>query len=163
MELLLNKTNVHGIPVYVESWAAALVSNLVSTALMRWEREYEKLPESFYMLICPQVEINARGGLPADIHEYIDAKLTCRQFTGCHKPYFIALFVDKSAEESCLKTQQLLAWSEAYKVNIKEGDVILHFVGCTEELDDEIESEFSEKKKKFQELISTGELMRILE
>lgn len=162
MELVLNKTDVHGIPVYVESWAAALVPNLVSTALGRWEREYEKLPESFYMLICPQVEINARGGLPADIHEYIDPKLTCRQFTGCLKPYFIALFMHQSAEDRCLKTQQLLAWSEAYKVKIKDGDVILNFVACTEELDDEIDTEFSENKKIFQELISTGELMRIL-
>lgn len=153
--------DVIGVPDFVKSWSAVSIPNFVYTVLDRWDREFGALPDSFYIVMCPQVEINARGGLPEGVHEYIDPRLRCRQFTGCHKPYFFAIFKGKDAHSRCLEVLQLLAWSEAYQVKLENERMVLIYQGSTEEPDDDGDRE--DEHTRFKNLISTGQLIQILE
>lgn len=148
------------IPDYVKSWSAASIPNFVHTVLDRWEREFGALPDTFCVVMCPQVEINSRGGLPDGVYEYIDPKLTCRQFTGCHKPYFFAIFLGANAMQSCIEVQESLAWSEAYQVTCKADRLILQYLGSTEDLEEET---VNANPGRLKELVSSGQIIRILE
>lgn len=162
MKPLPRDVEITRVPSHVQAWSAARLPGFVQAVLGRWRREHGPLPEHLYMVVCPQVEINARGGLPAEVHAITDPRLTCRQFTGCHKPYFVALFHGVDAAEQCRRAQALLAWSEAYAVQIAPTAIRLRMEGYTEDLDAE-EGPAAAPGRSLQELLRTGELVRILE
>ena len=149
------------VPAHVQSWSVARIAGFVPAVLNRWQREFGELPERFHMVACPQVEINARGGLPSEMHAISDPRLTCRHFTGCHKPYFVALFKGADSAERCLRAQELLAWSEGYCVELTPSAIRLRLEGYSEDLEDE---ELPPGQiRTLQDLLRTGELVRILE
>jgi hypothetical protein len=92
------KRSISGNAPYVESWRWR-ISGFVFAVLKRWQRNYGELPHSFCMVMCPQVEINALGGLPSRAAALTHPKLSCRHFTGCHKPYFVVIFMGEDADE----------------------------------------------------------------
>ena len=156
-----DRVEISEVPVYVESWTVAKIPGFVDAVLSRWEREHGELPTRFQMAMCPQVEVNAVGGLPSKVHEMTDPRLTCRHFTGCHKPYLVVLFFGEDADSRRQQVQELLSWSEGYAVEKTGAVVRLRYAGCTEEIDNE--SSQRPNRRRLQELLKSGELIRILE
>ena len=156
-----DSVEIRDVPVYVESWTVAKIPGFVAAVLNRWQREHGELPARFHMAMCPQVEINAMGGLPSRVRELTDPRLTCRHFTGCHKPYLVVIFVGDDADSRRQQAQELLSWSEGYAVEKTESAVQLTFAGCTEEVDHDEDPR--PNARRLQELLESGELIRILE
>ena len=92
MKQLAKKLELVDVPPYVASWNAAKIPGFVLAVLSRWQRSQDGLPDRFFMVMCPQVEVNARGGLPPRVVEMTDPRLRCKHFTGCQRPYFVVLF-----------------------------------------------------------------------
>ncbi len=156
-----NTIEISGVPQHVESWTVAKIPGFVTAVLGRWEREHGDLPSRFQMAMCPLVEVSAMGGLPDKVHELTDPRLTCRHFTGCHKPYLVVIFVGEDADSRRQQVQDLLPWSEGYAVEKTGSEIRLRFAGCTEE----VEQDDSPRPpaRRLQELLETGELIKILE
>jgi len=127
---------IHGLPANVASWSAAGIPGFVLAVLDRWRRNSGRLPTRFVMVLCPQTEINAAGGLPARVRELTDPRLRFQHFTGCHRPYVILLHAAENAEEWRREVQGRLAWSESYQVECRDGVLRLRFVDAVEERDE---------------------------
>jgi hypothetical protein len=138
----------------------ARIPGFVPAVLRRWQRAHGPLPTRFVMVMCPQVEINAMGGLPPEVIELTDPRLRCRHFTGCHRPYFVMLFVGADAEARRRRIQGLLSWSEGYGVEIDRQSIKLEFAGAAEEVENRPEN--TARVRTLQDLLATGELVSIL-
>ena len=139
----------------------AKIPGFVIAVLKRWQRSHGELPNRFFLVMCPQVEINAMGGLPARVYELTDPRLRCRHFTGCHKPYFVVIFIGEDAGQRRAEVQHLLSWSESYEVEITNETVKLSFSDATEDSGNERTD--LPKQRTLQQLLETGELVSILE
>ena len=122
-----------GLPPYISSWSAVGLPGFIMSVLNRWQRNYGELPAKFVLLACPQVEINAMGGLPVRVSELTDCRVRVQQFTGCHRPYLVILLLGDDAEERREAIQPLLPWSEGYHVALSENSTQLHFVAAVED------------------------------
>jgi len=151
-----------GVPMYLESWIVAKIPKFVPSILSRWQRNGVSLPERFFLLLCPVAEINSHGGLPDRVQLLTDARLSCKHFTGCHRPYFAALFFGETAEPGCQAVLERLAWSEAYQVQLDPEAIRLNFFGATEDLDEQDLPAPKRPQRSVQELLATGELLEIL-
>jgi len=159
---LPDKVEISDVPPYVEIWSVAKIPNFMQAVLERWQREHGELPPRFYVTMCPQVEVNAAGGLSSRVIELTDPRLRCRHFTGCHKPYFVVFFMGEDAQTHQSEVQGLLSWSESYRVEIGSDAVRLAFVDATEEADDEDRDDLPAPRT-LQDLLATGEIVSILE
>ena len=130
---------IQGIPPYVASWSAAGIPGFVPAVLDRWRRNYGDLPRRFVMVLCPQVEINAIGGLPGRVRELTSPRLRMQHFTGCHKPYVVLIHAGEDAEGWRDEVQGMLSWSEGYQVEVTEEMTRLQFIDAIEERDDGLE------------------------
>ncbi len=149
------------LPAHVAAWSVARISGFVPGILSRWEREHGRLPPEFSLVLCPQAEVSAMGGLPAEVHELTDPRLRCRHFTGCHRPYVALLFQGEDAESRRVAAQALLPWSEGYRVTVADGRVTLRFRDANEALDDATRTPSGARS--LRSLVESGELVRILE
>jgi len=148
------------VPANVASWNVAKIPGFVPAVLGRWQRAHATLPEHFFMVMCPQVEVNARGGLPARVIELTDSRLRCKHFTGCSKPYFVVLFMGEQGDAQRARVQALLPWSESYSVTLLDDLIRLQFVDATEDVSEE--SAPPQLKNRLQELLKSGEIVSIL-
>lgn len=123
------------VPPYIRSWSAVGLTGFIIKALERWQRNYGDLPSQFRLVACPQVEVNAVGGLPKRVRELTDSRVRLLHFTGCHKPYLILLLFGDDAEARRAEIQQWLAWSEGYQVEVSEEVIRLQFIDAIEEID----------------------------
>jgi hypothetical protein len=144
----------------VASWSVAGVEGFVLAVLKRWQRHHGALPREFSLVMCPQVELNAMGGLPDRVTELTDPRLRCRYFTGCHRPYFVVIFDGDDAETRRAEVQEVLSWSEGYRVQIEAECVVLHFMDATEDFHDEAPQ--THRPRTLQDLLASGDLIRIL-
>lgn len=158
---LPEKIEITGVPPHLESWTVAKIDGFVAAVLNRWQRAHGNLPERFTIVMCPQVEINAIGGIPSRVIELTDPKLRCRHFTGCHKPYFVVFFTGDKAEEQRAGVQEFLSWSESYAVHISDEKIRLAFIDATEDAGHE--EERRPGSRSFRSLLESGELVSILE
>ena len=154
-----DRVQIEGAPAYVTAWSAAAIPGFVPAVLRRWQREYGELPRPLYITLCPQVEINAAGGLPDIAVELSDARMRCRQFTGCHKPYFVMFFTGAAAAEHQAQAGRALAWSESYYLDIGADRLRLEFQDATEALHDDDEPH---RTRTVSALVASGELFDIL-
>ena len=161
-EAVPDHLEIVGVPSYVESWSVAKIPGFVIAVLKRWRREFGELPAHFYVVMCPQVEINARGGLAAEVYELTDPKLRCRHFTGCHKPYSVIIFGGEDADQRRAGVQALLPWSEGYEVDLLGNAVRLRFVEATEDMEEPVAAS-PKPQRTLQQLLESGELVTILE
>ena len=129
---------ITGLPPHVGSWSAVSLPGFIIKVLDRWQRDFGRLPSHFALVVCPQVEVNAIGGLPSRVRELTDSRVRILHFTGCHKPYLIILLLGDDAEVRRAEIQKQLAWSEGYQVNFQEGLARLRFVEAVEENDEEV-------------------------
>ena len=136
MSMASDPLEIHGVPAYVASWSAARIRGFVPAVLERWRRSSGDLPARFAMVICPLVEVSARGGLPARVRELTTARLRFQHFTGCHKPYVVLFQSGGDIEQWRREIQQQLAWSEGYQAETGNGVLRLRFMEATEELED---------------------------
>ena len=160
MRPIPDRVEIEGAPRYIEAWSAAAIKGFVPGVLRRWQREYGPLPQPLFITLCPQVEINAAGGLPEVAVELSDARLRCRQFTGCHKPYFVMFFTGDDAAAHQAQAGAALAWSESYRLDIGPDRLRLEFQDATEALDDEDGPE--RPGRTLSSLLESGELLEIL-
>ena len=128
---------IEGVPPYVESWSAAGIPGFIPAVLNRWRHSTGVLPSRFVMVLCPRVEIDAKGGLPDRVRELSNPRQRFLHFTGCHKPYVVLLYSGEDAEAWRAEVQQLLAWSEGYKVELTPEVTLLKFIDAIEECDDD--------------------------
>ena len=126
---------VTGIPPYINCWSAISIPGFAVAILDRWQRNYGTLPSRFAMVACPQVEINAMGGLPSRVHELTNSRVRIQHFTGCHRPYLVILLFGEDAEIRRDEIQHLLPWSEGYLVESQDGITQLRFIDAIEEID----------------------------
>lgn len=127
---------IDGQPVYVGSWSVASVPGFVFSVLDRWQRNYGSLPAQFVLVACPQLEINANGGLPARVRELTDARVRLKHITSCNKPYLVILLFGDDAEARREEIQNLLSWSEGYQVELRGEVPRLQFIDAIEEIED---------------------------
>jgi hypothetical protein len=158
---LPEQIEMNGVPPYVAAWSVAKIPGFVGAVFKRWQHERVELPHEFFLVMCPQVEINARGGLPPGVLAMTGPKLHCRHFTGCLRPYFVAIFAGEDAKERLARVQELLSWSEGYRVEITDQKIRLDFVHATEDLEEPAYTPAPQRS--LQELLSTGELFKILD
>ncbi|MGD2075421.1 MAG: hypothetical protein PVG38_10945 [Gammaproteobacteria bacterium] len=126
---------IAGLPPYIGSWSVAGIPNFVIAVLNRWQRNYGRLPSRFVLVACPQVEVQAAGGLPARVRELTDSRVRILHFTGCHKPYLVFILLGDDAETRRDEIQKLLSWSEGYRVDLGDGKARLQFVEAVEHID----------------------------
>jgi hypothetical protein len=144
MESIPEQLEITGLPPYIGSWSAVRLPGFIIKVLNRWQRNYGSLPSQFMLVACPQVEVNAVGGLPARVRELTDSRVRLLHFTGCHKPYLIILLFGDDAEARRAEIQSWLAWSEGYQVQVRDGLIHLRFIDAIEEIDEvELEKELS--------------------
>ena len=65
MESTPEQLEIIGQPPYIGSWSAVRLPGFIIKVLDRWQRNFGRLPTQFALVACPQVEVNAIGGLPA--------------------------------------------------------------------------------------------------
>ena len=135
MQAVSRQFEIQGIPPYVASWSVVAIPRFIPTVLDRWRRNYGELPHQFVMVLCPQVEINAIGGLPRRIRELTNPRFRMQHFTGCHKPYMVLIHAGETADAWREEVQTLLSWSEGYQVEITEEMTRLRFIDAVEEQD----------------------------
>ena len=135
-------------------WSVAGVKNFVTGALRRLESVGGNLPEHFRMSCCPWGERNAIGGTPAPLREVMDPRLRLVHFTGCGRPYLVAVFTGDDAAESQDKAREHLPWSEHFEVRVDGDRALLHFLDSTEDLWGDEEPDF----RQLRELFHQGEL-----
>lgn len=124
---------IEGLPPYIASWSAARIPGFIPAVLNRWWRNQGELPRRFSMVICPQVEVDENGGLPARVMELTNPRLRFLHFTGCHKPYVVLLYTGNNTEAWRAEVQQFLAWSESYQAKLMTGMTHLKFIDAVEE------------------------------
>ena len=130
-----DQLEIQGVPPYVASWSAASIPGFVPAVLDRWRRNHGELPARFTMVMCPKVEVNAVGGLPAGVVQRTNPRLRMQHFTGCHKPYVVLFHAGEDAEQWRSEVQQLLSWSEGYAAESVDGLTTLQFIEAVEERD----------------------------
>ncbi len=136
MEFTRQLLQITEVPPYIQSWSAVSLPGFILKVLDRWQRNYGHLPSQFRLIACPQVEVNAVGGLPARVRELTDSRVRLLHFTGCHKPYLIILLFGDKADARRTEIQRWLPWSEGYAVEISDGVIRLQFIDAVEEIDD---------------------------
>ena len=136
MQAASSELEIQGIPPYVKSWSVAVIPRFVPAVLDRWQRNYGKLPRQFVMVLCPQVEVSAIGGLPHRVRELTSPRFRMQHFTGCHKPYVVLIHAGEDPEGWREEIQSMLSWSEGYQVEISGEMTRLHFIDAVEERDD---------------------------
>lgn len=161
MRTLPKQIDLVDVPPHVASWCVAKIPGFVLAVLGRWQRNHGELPERFTLVMCPQVEINALGGLPREVTELTDPRLRCRHFTGCNRPYFSVLFLGDQAEDWRARIQAFLPWSEGYAVELTEDAVRLCLRGATEDVA-ERDAREGRSRSRLRELLASGELVSIL-
>ena len=135
MAAAAGQLEIIGTPPYIGSWSAVGLPGFVPAILSRWQRNFGRLPAKFVLVACPQVEINAIGGLPSRVSELTDSRVRVQQFTGCHRPYLAILLLGDDAEQRREEIQPLLPWSEGYDVALDEGNTRLRFIEAFEDRD----------------------------
>lgn len=156
----LREVEVKGLPAHVAAWSVSHIPGFVLAVLQRWEREYARLPDAFSILMCPQTELNAMGGLPEGVHALTDPRLRCAHFTGCHRPYLVVLFTGEDAEPRRAEAQTLLPWSEGYRVRVVGDRAELEFADAREGLDTDTAG--SGEARSLRSLLASGELVQVL-
>jgi hypothetical protein len=131
MSMPVKQCRVEGTP---PPWSVTEVNKFVIGALDRVQRDGEGLPEHFLLSICPWGERNALGGTPPQVQEVIDPRLRLVHFTGCGRPYLIALFIGEDAATRQETAMRYLPWSEHFAVACRDGQAVLEYLGCTEDI-----------------------------
>ena len=97
-------------------------------------REGGALPKQFWFTACPWGERNALGGTPEPVQEIIDPRFRIVHFTGCGRPYLVILFLGTDAAMRQQTAMVHLPWSKHFVVTCNEGEAILKYLGCTEDI-----------------------------
>ena len=136
METVMQQLEITGLPSNVGSWSAVSIPGFLFAVLKRLQRHLGRLPARFVLVACPQVEVNAVGGLPSRVRELTNPCQRLQHFTGCHKPYLVIFLVGEDAEARREEIQKWLSWSEGYQVEFTDGTPRLRFIEAIEERDD---------------------------
>jgi hypothetical protein len=137
MKAIPPQLEVEGVPPYVKSWSAATIPGFIPAVLERWQSNQGDLPPRFVMVLCPKVEIDARGGLPSRVRELTNPRRRFLHFTGCHKPYVVLLHAGEDTEVWRAEVQRWLSWSESYQASLAAGIARLRFIDAVEEPDND--------------------------
>ncbi len=135
-------------------WSVTGVDKFIVGALDRVERQGGVLPADFRLSICPWGERNAIGGTPEEVNDITDPRMRLVHFTGCGRPYLVALFSGDEAERQQRIAMQHLPWSEHLSVELSEQTARLHYLDSTEDLWGDEEAD----PRSLLELFQQGEL-----
>jgi len=152
MSISVERYMVEGTP---PPWSVTKVNNFVVGALARMRHEGGDLPEHFLLSFCPWGERNAIGGTPEQLREVMDPRFRLVHFTGCSRPYWVILFIGEAAAARQQLAMRHLPWSEHFTVVCRDSGAILEYLGCTEEVSVDYESD----PHTLRELLSQGRLV----
>ncbi|MGB5397144.1 MAG: hypothetical protein WBN96_08350 [Gammaproteobacteria bacterium] len=139
MNSTTEQLEIVNLPPHVSSWSVAGIPGFIPSVLNRYQRNHGDLPEQFSLVACPQVEINALGGLPVSVRQLTDARTRMQHFTSCNKLYLVILLPGEDAEARRELIQKSLSWSEGYEVKFMNGATQLRFTEATEEIEDAVD------------------------
>jgi hypothetical protein len=137
-------------------WSVTHIDKFLASALQRAERSGGELPERFQLTMCPWGERNAIGGTPAVVRQTTDPRFTVVHFTGCSRPYLVAIFLSEHATQHQQLAARYLPWSEHYDVEVTDRSILLRFIAATEA--PEVEIDERAKARTLRELFHAGEL-----
>jgi hypothetical protein len=138
----------------VPPWTVTGVTGFIVGALGRIEGTGGPLPPHFRLSVCPWGERNSLGGTPAPVREVTHPRLRLVHFTGCGRPYLVALFQGEGAASRQQVAMRHLPWSEHFSVDVEAGNAALTYLDCTEDLWEEPEAD----PRTLRELLENGEL-----
>lgn len=138
-------------------WTVTGVDKFIVGSLSRIERSGSSLPSRFFLSFCPWGERNSLGGTPTEVQEIMDPRLRLVHFTGCGRPYLVALFGGEGASDRQRIAMEKLPWSEHFEAILHDGIVKLRYLDCTE---DTWEDEEDFDPRQLVDLLQTGELAR---
>ncbi len=137
-------------------WTVTAVDTFITGALGRVERG-GGITERFQMSICPWGERNALGGTPSEVQEVMDPRLRLVHFTGCGRPYLVALFIGADAAKRQAIAMAHLPWCEHFACECQAGHLTATFLQAVEDLWGDAEDP---DPRTLRELLHLGELDR---
>jgi len=139
-------------------WSVTSVDRFVASALARAEREGGELPARFHLTMCPWGERNAAARQGGEWHDVMDPRYRLVHFTGCGRPYLVAILTGVDAAQRQQQAMRYLPWSEHYSAS-REGDSLqLQFVSGIEEPEIEAHDAFRGHGRTLVELFKSGEI-----
>jgi len=139
-------------------WSVTSVDRFVASALERAEREGGELPVRFRLTMCPWGERNAAARLGSEWHDVMDPRYRLVHFTGCGRPYLVAILTGDDAARRQRKAMRYLPWSEHYAAS-RDGEMLrLEFIGETEEPEVDTADAFDGSARTLIELFESGEI-----
>lgn len=114
-------------------WTVTTVDKFIVSALGRVAKEGGTLPPGFRLSLCPWGERNAIGGTPFELRAVSDPRFRIVHFTGCSRPYLVAVFLGEGAGTQQQVAMRHLPWSEHYEVELLDGHARLRFLADTED------------------------------
>lgn len=154
----MGKVNVFEVLGDPPPWSVVSVDKFVVSVLRRLERDGVQLPEQFRFSLCPWGERNAIGGTPSVVKDGADPRCRVVHFTGCSKPYLVAVFTGDDAARRQELAMHHLPWSEHYQVELRDGIARLGYLDCMEEVE---EPEDEPAVRTLYELARSGELAEL--
>jgi hypothetical protein len=137
-------------------WTVTGVNRFLVGALERIASLGTPLPERFRLSVCPWGERNQLGGTPAPVQAVTDPRLRLVHFTGCGRPYLLALFQGDDAGARQDIAMRHLPWSEHFTVTLAGDQAELTYLDCTEALWDDAADDHPPRT--LQALFASGEL-----
>lgn len=137
-------------------WGAVLIDKFVASALQRAANEGGALPEHFCLSLCPWGERNNIGGPAAEMNDLFDPRFRLVHFTSCGRPYLVALLIGEDAQARQQQVMRHLPWSEHYLVELQPDQIVLEFIGETEEPLEEVPD--GRDLRTLKELFGSGQL-----
>ena len=150
----ISRIEVEGSP---PPWGITAIDGFIQSALSRAEREGSALPEEFFVSFCPWGERNAAFHSLSEMADVFEPLYRLVHFTGCGKPYLIAILTGPDAQERQRKAMKYLPWSEHYHGRIDGDCLTLNMLGEVEDIDVELPESIGERS--LRQLFESGEIV----
>ena len=139
-------------------WSVTSIEGFVASALERAEREGGELPEQFHLTVCPWGERNAAVRQGSGWKDVMDPRYRLVHFTGCGRPYLVAILTGEDAASRQHQAMRYLPWSEHYRAS-RQGELLrLQLVAGVEEPEVDVQDAFEDRGRTLVELFESGEI-----
>ena len=139
-------------------WSVTSVDRFVASVLERAEREGGELPVHFHLTMCPWGERNAAARQGGEWSDVMDPRYRLVHFTGCGRPYLVAILTGDDAARRQRQAMRYLPWSEHYTASREGESLRLRFVAEVEQPEVDVRDAFEGRGRTLIELFESGEI-----